>query len=571
MKLKNSSASFCIVCAHQNVYYATINSNDDIILGEMKVLGQPNQTNAVIVEVDGQLNVITYIVDSNYSVNVYSDASPATYSLPSNIICASEPILHPIPAHEAFIVHCTSSSILYIVQIPIDSDQRALSIQADGYPHVNNMYIVIVNGNKATTHTIDDLDKAGRPIIFQTDIEIIRFLNDYNMQVLTKNEHIVVNLKNTSLKPRYMEGRPTLYQWVDESNDYIYVTESNGVYTIRVVNDSSTKAMYGRGGIAEQPQSLLYIRSSKSNDDGGPNLPNTPWYKEKVAKILYGIVTVIVVLAIFSIILVPLLWRRWRKHSCLRRIASYGRVHYQATDTGGVITLDRVHIVTTLPFARNDPTVEEEATDIPPTLPSTDPPHLPTDPPHPSTDPPHPSTDPPHSSTTSPPPSTDPPHSSTDPPPPSTHPTTDNDMSPSTPSTANASPQPPPTAKPSDLILPPDNQMNVTVIDSDPSKHQDPSRTTKNITYDPSTTTHEESVESDDDNDKTPLLSTEPYSINVESIYKSSQQATGYVPTVVNGSSVSSEDVGKFNKNVSHTPDSSALSSNFMEAIESSN
>ena len=508
LKLKNSSASFCIVCAHQNVHYATINSNNDIILGEMKVLGQPNQTNAVIVEVDGQLNVITYIVDSNYSVNVYSDASPATYSLPLNIICASEPILHPIPAHEAFIVHCTSSSILYIVQIPIDSNQRALSIQADGYPHVNNMYIVIVNGNKSTTHTIDDLDKAGRPIIFQTKIKIIIFLNDYNMQVLTKDEHIVVNLKNTSLKPRYMEGRPTLYQWVDESNDYIYVTESNDVYTISVVNDSSTKAMYRRGDIAEQPQSLLYIRSSKSIVDN-PNFSNTPWYKEKVAKILYGIVTVIVVLAIFSIILVPLLWRRWRKHSCLRRIA------------------------------RNDPTVEEEATDIPPTLPSTDPPHLPTDPPHPST--------------TSP--------------PPSTHPTTDNDMSPSTPSTANASPQPPPTAKPSDLILPPDNQMNVTVID--PSKHQDPSRTTKNITYDPSSTTQDESVESDnDDNDKTPLLS-EPYSIN---IFPSPQQATtDHVPTVVNGSSVSSEDVGKFNKNVSHTPDSSALSSNFMEAIESSN
>ena len=537
LKLKNSFASFCIVCTHQNVHYATINSNDDIILGEMKELGQPNQTNAVLVEVDGQLNVITYIVDTN-SVNVYSDASPATYSLPSNINCASEPILHPIPAHEAFIVHCTTSSILYIVQIPIDSNQRALSIQADGYPHVNNMYIVIVNGNKSTTHTIDDLDKAGRPIIFQTKIKIIIFLNDNNMQVLTKDEHIVVDLNNTSLKPRYMEGRPTLYQWVDESNDYIYVTESNDVYTISIVNDSSTKAMYRRGGIDEQPQSLLYIRSSVDN----PNFSNTPWYKEKVAKILYGVVAVIVLLAIFSMIIVPLVWRTWKNYSNLRRppIASQGGVLYQVTGTDeeGVIQLDYRGRIAILSLEKNDPTVVNEA-DIQPPLP-------------------HPSTDPPHHSTTSPPPSL----SSQPPSTASQCPTTDQNLSPPTsaPSTQTASPQPPSIANPTGPLLPPDN---LKVINSDPN-NEVPGRTIYNTTYDPSSTTHEESGESDnDDNDKTPLLS-EPYSINAELIFPSPQQATtDHVPTV------SSEVVEIFAGNKSNNVDSSAQS--FMEPTESTN
>ena len=318
IELRQSSANFSVICAQQSLYYATINSTNHIILGGLKIYSEYDNDDhsAVIIEVDGQLNTVTYLVDS--WVDVYVDGSGSTLALPSNIDCQNKPkpVLYRVPEQEAFALHCTTSDgpTLYLVKVPIDSESRAPSLQANGHPYFSpdGTYIVIVNSSVATVYVTKEMEGNGQPVTFKSKIVKLNFLNEYHMLVLMRNGHSIVNLRIAS-EPRNIQGGPPfLYTWASSVNNYIYIVENNGVYRIRVVNETSTKATYESKGIAEQPQSLMYIRNFKSPANSEPYFHTPSGNKSNVTTIGSSVASVIIVLSLvgFSILLFIFLKKR---------------------------------------------------------------------------------------------------------------------------------------------------------------------------------------------------------------------------------------------------------------------
>ena len=318
IELRQSSANFSVICAQQSLYYATINSTNHITLGGLKIFSEYDNDDhsAVIIEVDGQLNTVTYLVDS--WVDVYVDGSGSTLALPSNIDCQNEPkpVLYRVPEQEAFALHCTTSDgpTLYLVKVPIDSESRAPSLQANGHPYFSpdGTYIVIVNSSVATVYVTKEMEGNGQPVTFKSKIVKLHFLNDYHMLVLMRNGHSIVNLRIASEPRNIQGGPPILYTWASSVNNYIYIVEKDGVYRIRVVNENSTKAMYESEGITEQPQSLMYVQNTciKCSSDDNTQFDTASGEKGEVTTVASSVLAVIVVLTIIVGISLTVIWKK---------------------------------------------------------------------------------------------------------------------------------------------------------------------------------------------------------------------------------------------------------------------
>ena len=326
LRFRYTSTEFAVVCTDQSLHFATINSSSL----SLRKLTKNYNDNSVIVEVDSQLMIVSYVGYNTVNMRDVNDASPEILRLPSNINCRSDPVLYPRPMHKAFFMHCETQEgkTLYEVKIPVHRNSTARGIPADGDPYfsLEGTYAVIVKGKTARVYVVDDLSKEGFAVTFPSgDISDCEFLDDSNASVLTTaaSEHYVVNVGNSSSRPRHFRdgSPPFLSEWVD--GFYIYATESDGVSRISVVNKTSTDAMYETEGIVDEPEKLVFYKRRVQHNAGyngkGTNVATLTILPSVLGGAVFLVLVILVVSGITCLItryrpqLVGMLQRRYQR------------------------------------------------------------------------------------------------------------------------------------------------------------------------------------------------------------------------------------------------------------------
>ena len=258
---------------------------------------------------DSQLKAVSYNGEHTLDVCSLSGGTIENPELPQNVNCLNNTMVYPLPTTDTFILHCTTQGgpTLYIVRVPQNTEaiEDARSIQVDGRPYSspNGTYIAVVDGRQVTAYITANAGVPGNAKGFLGQISIFEFLNDHTVLIVTDKEHIVMDLANSSLQPRsFTNGLPIAWVWVNSSNDYIYAVKNDELqlYTIYVVNETSTNPTIELKDVTNQPSMLLFIENSKSSTKSsglstseGTNVP----------AIIGGTVTaaVVVIVAVFTV------------------------------------------------------------------------------------------------------------------------------------------------------------------------------------------------------------------------------------------------------------------------------
>ena len=259
--IEGSRTTFAVICARNALQVASINtSNLQVPLNGLLVAADNEMEAVFITKGQALLGIVTYIGDNMLQLYRDNQPTPQPFQLPYNINCTNQPTLSPLITREAFLMHCMSESgpTLYVVPVPVSPDKTAQTILVDGVPHssLDGTYILVVDGTELTVYSSADTRVPVSHKRLPSEIESVANLGNENVRLLTENgEHVVMNLKNTLAEPRYMPGgTPTLSEWVDSSNHYIYFTEDGTLY---VINETSTHPLYELENAMNRPIEIV--------------------------------------------------------------------------------------------------------------------------------------------------------------------------------------------------------------------------------------------------------------------------------------------------------------------------
>ena len=259
-------SNFVVFCANLSVHFGAYNSNLTITLEKLCDLRMFDENDNRVIFITSGREIKLVSVTGNlvgfYTVNNYS---PQFQPLPPNVNClnTSVPILSPLNTKQAILLHCMTNTgkVAYVVPIPVQRGVNALSIQAEGsvYSSLDDTYIFVVNEATITIYPSTDSDVPGKSVRLPSKVTNMVNLNKENIRLLTENnrEHIVMNIPNKSV--RFLPGGPPLLsQWVESSNHYIYLTDSNKII---LVNASLTEPEYESEEIADEHDMMLFVTS----------------------------------------------------------------------------------------------------------------------------------------------------------------------------------------------------------------------------------------------------------------------------------------------------------------------
>ena len=265
MALEHSN--FVVFCANISVHFGAYDSNLTITLEQLRDLRMSDESDYRAVFITSGREIKLVSVTGNlvgyYTVNNYS---PQFQPLPPNVNCldTSVPILSPLNTKQAILLHCTTNTgkVAYVVPIPVQREVNAISIQAEGsvYSSLDDTYIFVVNEATMTIYPSTDSDVPGKSVRLSSKVTNMVNLNKENVRLLTENnrEHIVMNV--TSISVHFLPGGPPLLsQWVESTNHYIYLTDSNKII---VVNATLTESEYESEEIADEHDMMLFITSA---------------------------------------------------------------------------------------------------------------------------------------------------------------------------------------------------------------------------------------------------------------------------------------------------------------------
>ena len=284
MAIEGSRTTFAVICATNVLQVASINTSNLQVSLNGLLDAVDNETEAVfITKGPALLGIVTYIGDNMLQLYRDNQLTPQPFELPYNINCTNQPTLSPLITREAFLMHCMSESgpTLYVVPVPVSPDKTAQTILVDGVPHssLDGTYILVVDGTELTVYSSANTRIPVSQKRFPSQIKSVANLDNENVRLLTENgEHVVMNLKDTLAEPRYMPGgTPTLSEWVDSSNHYIYFTEDGTLY---VINETSTHPLYELENAMNRPIEIVLFfegssptEASVSSDNPSPDTP----------------------------------------------------------------------------------------------------------------------------------------------------------------------------------------------------------------------------------------------------------------------------------------------------------
>ena len=250
-----------------------------------------------------------------------------TPELPHNVNCINNTAeFYPLHTADAFLLQCMthSGATLYIINVPKNAKEvhvhgdAARSIEVDGRPlsSPNGTFIVVVDNTLLTAYVTDDDSVPGKAKGFSGHILTLEFLNDHTVLVLTDySEHSVIDLRNSSLRNFTYYGTPLAWTWVDQSSDYIFVSEKDGLYSIYIVNAISTKPKYEVKEIANQPEMIIFLPQSVKHMEPPPTTSTGDG--PNIAAIVGGVIGVLVLLVLASVVSITTVVAarpRWRRY-----------------------------------------------------------------------------------------------------------------------------------------------------------------------------------------------------------------------------------------------------------------
>ena len=233
-----------------------------------------------------------------------------TPELPHNVNCINNTAeFYPLHTADAFLLQCMthSGATLYIIRVPKNAkeahEDAARNIQVDGRPlsSPNGTFIVVVDNTLLTAYVTDDDSVPGKAKGFSGHILTLEFLNDHTVLILTDHgEHSVIDLQNSSLRNFTYYGTPLAWTWVDQSSDYIFISEKDGLYSIYIVNAMSTKPKYEVKDIVNQPQMIIFLPKSVKHMEPPPTTSTGDG--PNIAAIVGGVIGVLVLLVLASVV-----------------------------------------------------------------------------------------------------------------------------------------------------------------------------------------------------------------------------------------------------------------------------
>ena len=264
-----------------------------------------------------EVQAVSYVGANIINICLVSSGFVETPSLPQNVICVTDApaTLYAVHAPETFLLHCETADgfTLYVVHVPVDTNlmnARAIRASGDPYSSDNGTFIVMVDGQRVTAYITGDSNVPGNAKGFSSQITTLEFLNNHHVLILTKNDqHIVMDLQNSSSQPTYFSGgAPTTWTWVD-SDMYVYTTKSDGLSTIHIFNVTSDKEIFEVKDIAMQPERVLFVEKSAISPTPPPPPPGRDDNTRVIAGATIGSVLLILVPFVVVVATVAILLR----------------------------------------------------------------------------------------------------------------------------------------------------------------------------------------------------------------------------------------------------------------------
>ena len=259
--------NFVVFCANLSVHFGAYDSNLTITLEQLRDLRMSDESdNRAIFVTSGREIKLVSVIGNVVGFYTLNDNSPQFQQLPPNVNCLNKsvPILSPLNTKQAILLHCTTNTgkVAYVVPIPVQRGVNALSIQAEGsvYSSLDDTYIFVVNEATMTIYPSTDSDVPGKSVRLSSKVTNVVNLNKENVRLLTESnrEHIVMNVTSTSV--HFLPGGPPiLSQWIESTDHYIYLTDSNKII---VVNATLTEPEYESEEIANEHDMMLFITSA---------------------------------------------------------------------------------------------------------------------------------------------------------------------------------------------------------------------------------------------------------------------------------------------------------------------